>query len=125
MAEIFTWYFEQKGVENPERFLDQEQLQLMKQAEKFQMSMQQMNLNNQVNNVLSGIFTPGVGVNGVGVNNDIQTPSSEPVLGQTDTANKPVATDTLPDNVKSEVVSRLISKLKHYNKTQKSQKGGK
>ena len=92
MAEIFTWYFEQKGVENPERFLDQEQLQLMKQAEKFQMSMQQMNLNNQVNNVLSGIFTPGVGVNGVGVNNDIQTPSSEPVLGQTDTSNKPVAT---------------------------------
>ena len=27
MAEIFIWYFEQKGVENPERFLDTEKLQ--------------------------------------------------------------------------------------------------
>ena len=26
MAEIFTWYFEQKGVENPERFIDSEKL---------------------------------------------------------------------------------------------------
>ena len=40
MAEIFTWYFEQKGVENPERFLNQEQLQFMKQTEKMQMAMQ-------------------------------------------------------------------------------------
>ena len=40
MAEIFTWYFEQKGVENPERFLNQEQLQFMKQSEKMQMAMQ-------------------------------------------------------------------------------------
>jgi len=32
VAEIFTWYFEQKGVENPERFLEQQQLELQKQA---------------------------------------------------------------------------------------------
>ena len=30
IAEIFIWYFEQKGVENPERFLDQDKLQEQK-----------------------------------------------------------------------------------------------
>ena len=43
IAEIFTWYFEQKGVENPERFLDQEKLQFMKQNEKIQMLAQNNN----------------------------------------------------------------------------------
>ena len=36
MPEIFTWYFEQKGVENPERFLDQQKLELQKQSSMLQ-----------------------------------------------------------------------------------------
>ena len=36
MPEIFTWYFEQKGVENPERFLDQQKLEIQKQSSMLQ-----------------------------------------------------------------------------------------
>lgn len=45
MTEIFVWYFEQKGVENPERFLNQEQLQIIKQSEQIQNSLQKIKLN--------------------------------------------------------------------------------
>lgn len=48
MAEIFTWYFEQKGVENPERFLNQEQLQYMKQMEAIQQKMQEQQIVQQI-----------------------------------------------------------------------------
>ena len=53
IAEIFTWYFEQKGVENPERFLDQEKLQFMKQNEKIQMLAQNNNITGQLNQMMS------------------------------------------------------------------------
>ena len=54
LAEIFTWYFEQKGVENPERFLDQEKLNFLKKSEKLQM----INQNNEVMSQFSQIVTP-------------------------------------------------------------------
>lgn len=60
MAEIFTWYFEQKGVENPERFLDRERLQLMKQTEKFNMDVQKLNLTDQILGMESNLETPQI-----------------------------------------------------------------
>ena len=47
MAEIFTWYFEQKGVENPERFLNQEKLDKQEKTEKVQDVIQDMNIKKQ------------------------------------------------------------------------------
>ena len=54
LAEIFTWYFEQKGVENPERFLDQEKLNFLKESEKLRM----FNQNSETLNRLSQIAAP-------------------------------------------------------------------
>ena len=48
LAEIFTWYFEQKGVENPERFLNQEKLEEQKQSEQIQKTMQKQQLLQQL-----------------------------------------------------------------------------
>ena len=90
MAEIFTWYFEQRGVENPERFLDLEQLQLMKQTEKFQMGLQQMNLDKQVTTLLNGGVSPVESGKlkvesdlGAGVNNGVNVGVNDsPVLNE-------------------------------------------
>ena len=70
MEKIFTWYFEQKGVENPERFLNSEKL----------------GVNEGVNK----------GVNGAGVNDNVvpQTDISQvvtPVEGQSEQAENPLA----------------------------------
>ncbi len=48
IAEIFIWYFEQKGVENPERFLDQDKLQEQKQNEQIQRTIQQKQIYQQI-----------------------------------------------------------------------------
>ena len=53
VAELFTWYFEQKGVENSERFLDQEKLQFMKQNDKLQMVTQSNNMVGQLSQMIS------------------------------------------------------------------------
>ena len=62
IAEIFTWYFEQKGVENPERFLDTEKMSEQKKAEQVQKVMQAQQIAQQIqaqqqNQVMQG-FVP-------------------------------------------------------------------
>ena len=99
MAEIFTWYFEQKGVENPERFLDAEKLQ-------------------GVNEAASEM------ANGAGVNDNV-TPQTD--ISQAVTPAN-VQIESIPVQAQlpliSDALSRISSKLKH-NRVNYKKKGGK
>ena len=119
MAEIFIWYFEQKGVENPERFLNQEQLQFMKQSEKLNMGMQKMNMTTQLLSLAGAGVNNAAGVNGDNIPDD----NTAAQIEDESKTNQPTQEQT-EEIIKSNVLSRLSKKLKHYNKLQKSQKKG-
>ena len=101
IAEIFTWYFEQKGVENPERFLNQEKLDKQTKTEQVQEVIQDINIQKQLTQVLGGVYE-GAGVNNVPV------------------AEMPVQ-QNVSENI-SEPMNRLLSKIRHNRRNNK--KGG-
>lgn len=106
IAEIFSWYFEQKGVENPERFIDQEQLQYAKQSEKIQMAMQNKQLITQANQIMQPEMT--VEQNQQSTTQNMDTPTFTPTFTPRE----------------YDILTKIGTKLKHYKKSQ-TKKGGK
>ena len=104
IAEIFTWYFEQKGVENPERFLDQEKLNKQIQTEQVQDAIQDINIKNQLTQVLGNAE-----MNNNSLTNNMPVPEKE--------TEQMVNNNVIPDTM-----SRLIKKIKHNRNNNK--KGG-
>ena len=110
IAEIFTWYFEQKGVENPERFIDQEQLQFEKQSEKIQMAAQNKQLMTQANQMMQPEM---VDQNQQSTTQNTNTPIYNPSPDE-----------SASQEIKSDILTKIGTKLKHYKKSQ-TKKGGK
>ena len=110
IAEIFTWYFEQKGVENPERFIDQEQLQFAKQSEKIQMAVQNKQLMTQANQMMQPEM---VDQNQQSTTQNTNTPIYNPSPDE-----------SASQEIKSDILTKIGTKLKHYKKSQ-TKKGGK
>ena len=103
MAEIFTWYFEQKGVENPERFLNQEKLNKQVQTEQVQNVIQDMNIKKQLAKVLEENKSGAVENN---VNNNIPVQQTPNVQSE-------------QEYPQMSALNRLMSKVKHNRKNNK------
>ena len=103
MAEIFTWYFEQKGVENPERFLNQEKLNKQVQTEQVQNVIQDMNIQKQLAKVLEENKSGAVENN---VNNNLPVQQTPNVQSE-------------QEYPQMSALNRLMSKVKHNRKNNK------
>lgn len=103
MAEIFTWYFEQKGVENPERFLNQEKLNKQVQTEQVQNVIQDMNIKKQLTKMLEENKSGAVENN---VNNNIPVQQTPNVQSE-------------QEYPQMSALNRLMSKVKHNRKNNK------
>jgi len=102
MEEIFIWYFEQKGVENPERFLG---------------------VNNEGVNDVNSEVSPQAD-NAQQAETVQQTENITPAEGQL--ANIPMQMGNVAQiPMISDALSRISSKLKHNRENYKTKKGGK
>lgn len=125
IAEIFTWYFEQKGVENPERFLDQEQLQFAKQSEKIQMAVQTQQLISQAEQMLHPEMI--VGQNPQNKTQNIFTQSFTPLFTPSFTPTPLFTPDseTITDNEVNETFPHIMSAITGFFNKNKNREDNK